>query len=49
MRGGIDRPRSVCRAGRIERLQRVSGRKPDTPAVIRDAMDVVDTQEGPYS
>jgi hypothetical protein len=45
MRGNIDRPQRLP-AGRIERLQRASGRKPDTPAVIRDAMDVVDTREG---
>jgi hypothetical protein len=45
MRVDIDRTQHLS-ARRIEGVQRVSSSKPDVPAVIRDAMYVVDTRKG---
>src|SRR3989440_10691995 len=45
MRGDIDRAQRLP-ARRIEGVQRLSGSKPDVPAVIRDPMHALDTREG---
>src|SRR5262245_6370948 len=42
MRGDINRTQHLS-ARRIERIQRVSGSKPDVAPVIRDAVYVIDT------
>jgi hypothetical protein len=44
---GCDIDRAHCLAARgIERVQLVSGRKPDVPAVKRNPADAVDTRQG---
>jgi hypothetical protein len=45
MRGDLDRAQCLS-TGRIERVQRVAGCKPDMLAVIADAVHLVDTGEG---
>src|SRR5918992_3191205 len=46
MRGDIDRAHRLA-ARRIEGVELVSGREPDLPTVMRDAMHVVDARKGP--
>ena len=46
MRGDIDRTHSFTARG-IKGLQCVAGSKPDTLAVIRDAVHVIDTRKRP--
>src|SRR4051812_46331145 len=45
MRGDVDRPHRLA-AGRIDRIQLVTGREPDVVAVEGDAMDLLGAFEG---
>ena len=46
VRGDIDRPQRLA-ARRVERVQLVASSEPDVLAVIRDAMHLIGTGEGP--
>ena len=46
VRGDLDGAQRLPARG-IEGVQRVSGRKPDEPAVVRDAVHGLDVRKGP--